>query len=232
MIVENFLNNEKNWNLIAKSFDKTRNNPWKLCIDFIEKLSNKDYFLDIGCGNGRHLIPSSEKVQYAIGLDISKNFLNIIRNKKIENNINNIILFHSNFKFLPFKNNSINAALFIASLHNIYGKNERIKSLIELNRILKKNGIALISVWSRWQDKYRNFFIKKLFSLKNKKEFGDIILYWKKDDLNIPRFYHLYSKREFIKDIKKSGLKILKIYNIKLSSDKYIDNYFALVQKK
>ena len=160
MNVDEFLNNEKNWNSIAKSFDKTRKKPWKICIDFIESLSDIEYLIDIGCGNGRHLFPSSKKVENVIGLDLSKNFLKIIKNKKIKNNIKNINLIHSNFSYLPFKNNSINAALFIASLHNIYGKNERIKSLTELNRILKKNGIALISVWSRWQDKYRKHFIK------------------------------------------------------------------------
>ena len=91
----------------------------------------------------------------------------------------------------------------------------------------------MISVWSRWQDKYRIYFIKNLFfNIKKKNEFGDIHIYWKKDNLNIPRFYHLYSKKEFIKDIKKSGLKILKIYKIKLATNKYFDNYFALVEKE
>ena len=104
-------------------------------------------------------------------------------------------------------------------------------SLIELNRILKNNGKALISVWSRWQDKYRKYFIKKYFFNKNKNEFGDIIIFWKKDKLDIPRYYHLYSKKEFLKDIKTSGLKLFKIYDIKLRSTKHIDNYFALVEK-
>lgn len=229
MLNYNSINNEFNWDKIAKSFDKTRNKPWKICIEFIESLSKTDLVLDVGCGNGRHLIPCTYKVKNVLGLDISKEFLIIITNKQIKNNINNMSLLHSNFQYLPIKNNSINAALFIASLHNIYSRNNRILSLIELNRILKKNGRALISVWSRWQDRYRNYFIKKLFF--NENEFGDIIIYWKKDELNIPRFYHLYSKRELLKDIKKSGLKLLKIYDIKLRSTKYVDNYFAIVKK-
>ena len=70
----------------------------------------------------------------------------------------------------------------------------------------------------------------RLFN-KRKNEFGDINIYWKKDDLNIPRYYHLYSKKELLKDIKKSGLKLLKIYNVKIKSIKHTDNYFALVTK-
>jgi len=227
----NLINNELNWNAIAKSFDKTRNKPWEICIEFIESLSKNDLVLDFGCGNGRHLIPCANNVKNAIGLDISREFLKIITDKQIKNNINNIYLIHSNFQYLPIKNNSINAVLFIASLHNIYSKKKRINSLKELNRILKKNGKALISVWSRWQDKYRKYFIKQFFINKNKNEFGDIIIFWKKDKLDIPRFYHLYSKKEFLKDIKTSGLKLLKIYDIKLRSNKHIDNYFAVVEK-
>jgi ubiquinone/menaquinone biosynthesis C-methylase UbiE len=221
------INNELNWNAIAKSFDKTRQKPWSLCIDFIENLSKNDIVLDLGCGNGRHSLPCTKIVKHVISLDISIEFLNIVLKKKLDNN--SLIL--SNFQFLPLKNNSIDAALFIASLHNIKKRKNRIDSLIELNRILKKNGKALISVWSKWQDKYRKFFIKKFFHLKNFEEHGDIIIYWKRDNLKIPRFYHLYSRNEFISDIKSSGLNIIKIYDIKLSSKKYVDNYFALVRK-
>jgi ubiquinone/menaquinone biosynthesis C-methylase UbiE len=139
---------------------------------------------------------------------------------------------HSNFLYLPIKNNSIDAVLFIASLHNVFCRKNRIKSLLELHRVLKKNGKGLISVWSRWQDKYRKYFIKKLLLNNKKSELGDIIIYWNKDKLNIPRFYHLYSKMEFLKDLKKSGLSLIKIYEYKLNSKKYTDNYFALVEKK
>lgn len=223
----NLLNNEFNWDSIAKSFDETRKKPWDICIDFIEKLSKNDVVLDIGSGNGRHSIPCSKNVKDVISLDISMKFLKIISNNKI----NNISLIHSNFIFLPFKNNSIDAALFIASLHNINKRENRIASLTELNRILKHEGRALISVWSKWQDNYRKLFIKKFFIRNNFDEFGDIIIYWKKDNLKIPRFYHLYSKKEFVKDIKSSGLDLIRIYDTKISSKKFVDNYFALVEK-
>lgn len=224
---KNRINNELTWNTIAKSFDKTRNKPWDICIKFIESLSTNDIVIDIGCGNGRHSFPCSEYVKNVISVDISNEFLKIIA---VKNN-NKINLIHSNFRFLPFKNKSFNAALFIASLHNMNHRRNRIDSLIELKRILKKNGKALISVWSRSQDKYKKYFENKLNNNKNNEELGDIIIYWKKDDLNFPRFYHLYSKNEFLKDINSSGLKLVKNYDVKLSSKKFIDNYFALVEK-
>ena len=230
MAYKELIDNEICWDAIAKSFDNTRKKPWKLCIDFINSLSKSDIVLDIGCGNGRHSIPCSYKVKNVIGLDISKNLLKITKKKQINNNIMNLSLIHSNFKFIPIKNNTIDSIFFIASLHNLYNRKNRIESLKELNRILKINGKALISVWSKWQDKYRNYFLKRYFFNKNN-EFGDITIYWRKDNLNIPRFYHLYSKKEFISYIKKSVLKIIKIFSVKLNSIKYNDNYFAIVKK-
>jgi alkylated DNA repair protein alkB family protein 8 len=232
MINKKIIDNEKNWNLISKSFDKSRSNPWEICLDFIDSLSDLDILIDIGCGNGRHLIPCTERGKYVIGLDLSRELLNITNNKIIKNDIKNVLLTHSNFQFLPIKDNSLNAVLFIAALHNLHGRNNRLKSLKEINRILKNDGKALISVWSKWQDKYRNYFIKKYLLNKSIREFGDIFIFWRKDGLNIPRFYHLYSKIEFLNDINISGLKLLSIKGVKLRSNKYIDNYFAIVGKK
>ena len=221
---------EETWNLIAQSFDKTRGKPWEQCIDFINTLQKTNIIADIGCGNGRHLIPVANHCKKAIGIDISKELLKITQTKIINNKLKNISLIHSNAINLPVKNNTIDSILFIASLHNIKGKQNRIQSLKEIKRILKKDGKALISVWSRWQDKYRVQFFKKWFKQKDDYEFGDIDIYWRQHGLNIPRFYHLYSKREFISDLEKAGLDVVEIQSVKLHSNKYADNFFAVVK--
>ena len=225
------IESEKVWDSIAKSFDKTRNKPWKQCINFIKSLKHTDSVADLGCGNGRHLIICAEHYKQVIGLDISKELLGIVKNKLLKKNLKNAVLLHSDVRYIPIKEESVDAILYIASLHNIKGREKRLQSLKELKRILKKEGTALISVWSRWQDKYRKLFFKKWFIQTDKSEFGDIDIYWKQDGFNIPRFYHLYSKKEFIEDLTKAGLKIEKIESIKLCSKKYADNYFAFVTK-
>ena len=88
----------------------------------------------------------------------------------------------------------------------------------------------MISVWSRWQDKYYRLFLKKLLFNFNKEEFGDIEIYWKKDNINIPRFYHLYSKRELVQDIKAANLRVIDFYDEKITSKKFFDNYFVVVK--
>lgn len=219
------------WDTIAQSFDATRRKPWDQCIDFIKELPNTSIVADIGCGNGRHLIPCTKKCKKTIGIDISKELLTIAHKKTNEMKLQNVVLVQADSVNLPMKNNTVDAVLFIATLHNIKGKENRIKSLSEIKRVLKKDGKALVSVWSRWQDKYRKQFLKKWFKHIKKEEFGDIDIYWKKHSLNIPRFYHLYSKKEFINDIRKSGLEITDIHDVKIHSKKHPDNYFVTVKK-
>lgn len=217
---------EEIWNAIAKSFDSTRKEPWEECLNFIEKIEGKA--IDIGCGNGRHLTPLAKKTDFAVGLDFSIEMLKICSEKIRNEKMNNVLLVCGNACRLPFKDNSFDYALFIATLHNIKGKDNRIKALVELKRILKPNGKALISVWAKWQDKWRWYFIKKLLSFKE--EHGDIYIPWKKNGINVERFYHLYSKREFKKDLLKAGLKIEKLWSVKKVSKRHPDNHFAIVK--
>ena len=218
---------EKTWDVIAQSFDAIRRRPWKQCIDFIDTFTKEDLVVDLCCGNGRHLIPCVKRCRKAIGIDISKELLFIVQKK-----LDNVTLLHSNVVHIPLKSNTVDAVLYIASLHNIKGRDRRIQSLREVGRILKNDGKALISVWSRWQDRYRKQFFKKWFTQTGQAEFGDINIYWRQHGLNIPRFYHLYGKRELLSDLHKADLKIIDIQGIKIHSERYPDNYFAVVKKK
>ena len=227
---DHFKNSEKTWNLIAKSFDNTRKKPWNICLEYINNLKKESVVADFGCGNGRHLIPCAKHCKKVYGIDISKKLLDIVKRKIEKQKITNVELIHSNLVKIPLKDRSVDSIIFIAALHNIKKRKNRIKALSELKRVLKKDKIAMISVWSRWQEKFRIEFLKKFFLIDNKNEFGDIDIYWTQNNLNIPRFYHLYSKKEFEKDIKKAGLEIIEIKSVKLSSKKYADNYFAIVK--
>lgn len=222
--------NKKTWDTIAESFDKTRKKTWKPCIDFIEQIKEKKITADISCGNGRHLFPLAKKSKKTIGLDISKNMLRIVKKKIQEQKIENIELIEANAVNIPLKNNTIDHLIYIAALHNIKGRQNRIKSLKEIKRILKKQGNALISVWSREQDRFRDYSFEENISKEHKLEYGDILLYWRQDEHNIPRFYHLYSGKEFKEDLEKSGLEIIDFKAVKIVSKNYPDNFFAVVK--
>ena len=222
---------EETWDAIAESFDVTRRKPWKKCIDFIDEIKKPGMAADIACGNGRHLLPLARRCKHVIGLDVSRELLKIVKKKIKEEKIKNITLLHSDAVNLPLKNNSLDAVMFIAALHNIPGRTNRVQALKEVKRVLKNNGEAIISVWCLWQDRFKEVFLKKLQQQPLNDNFGNIELHWKQHKLNIPRFYHLYTKKEFMKDLEKSGLDIKKLDEVKIASDKNPDNYFAVVKK-
>ena len=221
---------EKTWDAIADSFDRTRRKPWKFCLDFIHSLNNSDIVADIGCGNGRHLLPCADTCSYVIGVDISQKLLRIVQNKLFNKHILNVSLIHADVVQLPLVDNSLNAVLFIASLHNIKGKEHRNQALQEVARVLKPNGVALISVWSRWQDKYLRYFMKQF--IVRSREFGDIDVFWKQHNLDVPRFYHLYSKGEFLRELRDAHFYIQNIQSVKIHSKYNPDNIFAVVEKR
>jgi tRNA (uracil-5-)-methyltransferase TRM9 len=159
-------NAEETWDAIAESFDVTRRLPWKQCLEYINTLKNTDIVADIGCGNGRHLVLCAEHCRYVVGMDISKKLLCITQNAVKKKNIRNASLIHADAVKLPVIDASCDAIIFIASLHNIRGKEHRRSAIHEVFRALKPGGTALVSVWSRWQERYWRFFAKQYFLLK------------------------------------------------------------------
>jgi len=221
---------EETWDTIAASFDTTRRTPWPPCLEFIDSLPKQTKVVDIGCGNGRHLLPAIHHCQKAIGVDLSFQLLSIVQQKLKQERITTVDLVHASATHLPLKDTTVDTVLYIAALHNIEGRDNRIQSLKEVKRVLKSGGTALISVWSRWQDNYRTQFFKRWFTKQGTHEFGDIDIYWRQHGLNIPRFYHLYSKREFERDLCQARLTIIDMQELKLRSKKHPDNYFATVK--
>jgi alkylated DNA repair protein alkB family protein 8 len=221
---------EQTWDAIAESFNVTRQHPWKHCLEYISTLQHTATVADIGCGNGRHTLPLAQQCHQVIGIDVSKKLLRIIQGKLSEHHISNVSLLHSDSVELPIQKNSIDAILCIASLHNIKGKQNRLMALQEINRILKPQATALISVWSRWQDRYQRYFMKQF--LLHHRQFGDIDIYWRQQNLNIPRYYHLYSRREFSDELQATGFHIEKIQSVKYHSRRFPDNFFAVVRKR
>jgi tRNA (uracil-5-)-methyltransferase TRM9 len=220
---------ETTWDAISESFDRTRRTPWRQCVDFLQNLKPTDVLVDCGCGNGRHLLPGASCCTWAIGIDISRKLLCLVQRKAQEKGIENISLLHSDLIHIPLQDHSADAALCIASLHSIQGRDRRGEALCEIYRILKPNGTMLVSVWSRWQDRYRKYFLKQFFL--RTREFGDIDILWRQHNLNIPRFYHLYSKNEFVRELRQAGFIVDSTEDARIHSKKFPDNFFAVVRK-
>lgn len=96
-------------------------------IKFIDKYSNKcrGKLVDIGCGNKPYLRYFSLIDEY-IGVDIDNNEADIV----------------ANAEFLPIKSNSIDIVLCNQLIEHV---SEPIKIIVEINRILKEEGILILT---------------------------------------------------------------------------------------
>jgi len=229
------------FNEIAESYDRLRAKPWKVLTDFIkrEKFFNgllKDaLILDAGCGNGRHTVFCANLGFRVIGIDISPKLLKIAKKRVIKSNLSgNIALILGDVVLLPFRTNIFKKSIFIASLHHIPSSNQRLQCLLELKRVLTKDCEALITVWRRWQPSFTGYFLKDFFKRlfrRSNGEFGDIYVSWKIGSKKVQRFYHLFSKRELLKLLKKSNFSIRKISSEDIEKIRIKRNFFTIVRK-
>jgi SAM-dependent methyltransferase len=241
------------FNQIAHDYHSKRKNPWKPLELFLEYLKKKSYnfngiCLDLGCANGRNFKILGTSPKRLIGIDISCEFLKIARKdlkdsyqySKYESCIIHLIL--SDINHLPIRNDSIDNIFSIATIHHIRTKTNRKRLISQFNKMLKNNGKIVITVWRKWQKKYRSYFIvdgiKRKFNLEHRQqqktagleEFGDKYVPWElsKEKSVYNRFYHFFSKSEI-----RRLLKIFEIIDFKImGGPSNSDNFFIMAQKK
>ncbi|MBD3215287.1 MAG: methyltransferase domain-containing protein [Candidatus Lokiarchaeota archaeon] len=240
------------WNKFAEDYDRKRRKPWNEFISFFHSIKREDckfkgLNLDLGCANGRHFEVLSNENSRIIGIDNSIEFLKIAKkrlsyNQKDISNLHHVDLILADISNLPIRRNSIDNIFSIAALHHIKSSKERETTFDSLYTILKPDGYLLITVWRRWQKRFRKYFIKDWFKRiflnshkKNEKEkglqeFGDIFVPWtiSSQDTTINRFYHLYSSREFQKLLEDFKIKKFE----KRGGPGGKDNFFVLAKKE
>ncbi|MFX1529757.1 MAG: class I SAM-dependent methyltransferase [Promethearchaeota archaeon] len=242
-----------NYNHIAKDYHSKRRKPWRPLEFFLDFLNKKKYefngiCLDLGCANGRNFKILGTYPKKVIGIDLSLEFLKIARGdlrnsdrySKLEANL--IQVLHADIKYLPIRPNSVQNIYSIATIHHIKNKSDRKDLITQINDIIKKDGNLVITVWRKWQKKYRSYFlldgIKRKLSYNHDEkqkmvgleEPGDKFIPWRLtgEDKAYYRFYHFFSKREI--------KKLLKIFEIKefkiMGGPNNNDNFFILAQKR
>ena len=217
MNITNNLEQEKVHNIydiISKHFSTTRKIIWPKVEDFINTFKSNSLILDIGCGNGKNM-GSREDCIY-IGLDACEN---LMKQAKLKSNCSYIV---GNCINLPFESNSFHYAMSIAIIHHLSTESRRLQAIQEINRILKKDGEALIYVWAYEQPRFENeksqdvnvkWMLQKKYS--EKKE-NDEIFY---------RYYHLFKKNELENLIYQ--VKELKI----IENGNQCNNWYCIVKK-
>lgn len=105
-----------------------------------EENSTKGDILEIGCGNGRDSIYFGKQGHNIIGIDISPD---AVRIAKKNNKLNNVKFETGNAENLQFEENQFDAVYSLSVLHSTNLN----KSVKELSRILKEEGLALLYLY-------------------------------------------------------------------------------------
>lgn len=225
---------KRDYNLTASDFSRTRMFLWQELDYFKKFILAGDKAIDIGCGNGRLAsFLSKLNVEY-LGIDNSEE---LIKEAK-RNNPNNKFL-EADALGLPFKDNSFDKAFMIAVLHNIPSRDFKLKALKEAKRVLKNNGLLILTVWRLARKELISLSLKHFFLKiigRSKLDFKDVFKPWgPSTSLRVDRYIHFFTKRELKNLAKEAGFEILESGFLKSESAswrKKRNNIYLVAKKK
>jgi len=171
---------------------------WSIFRQELETLAQRwrqGRLLNIGCAHGPDFLPFRQGFEL-YGVDFSTEMLKFARRYSTKFNFS-VSLSAADVRHLPYPDETFDRAISIATYHHIKGKEERLRSLQELRRVLKSGGEAFITVWNRWQPRF--WFRRK-----------GITVPWRMKDKTLYRYYYLFSCHELENLAKKSGFEVLK----------------------
>jgi len=194
------------YNNIAEEFDKTRTALWKCVITFLDTFPPNSKILDVGCGNGKYMNYRDDIDMK--GIDISIKLVDICKKKGYD-------VKNASMTSIPYPNDIFDGVIVIASYHHLDNNEDRKKTLDEIYRILKKDGIAFIEVWSNENEneiENENYNYKKWNSIKT-----GVIYY---------RYYNFYKEGKLEEEIRllKPEFKII-------GGGKEKGNYYIKIKK-
>ena len=208
------------YNNIATSFSDSRSGNWPEVESLVKKyVQDKNSILDLGCGNGRlvQLLKNYKNINYT-GLDNSEKLIlkakkNLKDNKLI--NLKNKIQFIYNdiLNLNQFESNSFDKIFLIASFNHIPSRELQQKVMVNLYRILKKDGILLMTNWNLWQiNNKKNIWQNKFnhnYQIPNSKyklKFKEVLTLWQN---KYPLYYYAFTLKELKKLFTDNNFEIL-----------------------
>lgn len=198
---------KEDYNLIADDYARTREFIWDI-EGLSQFIKEGDKILDLGCGNGRFLkILAGKKVDY-VGVDQSEKLIEIAKMVYPKSNFQATDVFN-----LPSPDNFFDKIFCVRAFHHIPSKELRSRFLDEARRVLKPDGLLVLTVWNAWQKDTRNFWriiqngIFKIIG-KSKLDFGDAFVPWGRETA---RYYHFFTKNELKRLLQKSNFDVKEI---------------------
>jgi len=186
---------QSTYDRIASHFSKTREYAWPEVESFLEGRS-ATRALDVGCGNGRHTEALVAHAETAVGVDISRGLLDEAVSRARGRGFSDAAAFvHGDAASLPVRDDAVDLAVYVATVHHLSPRAARVESLNELARVLAPGEVALVSAWSTAHDRF------------DRDEGFDTTVDWTlPGGETVPRYYHVYSPAEFESDLAASDL--------------------------
>lgn len=106
-------------------------------------------------------------------------------------------------------------AFCLAVLNHIPSKPYRTLAFLNLNHLLKDDGLLIISTWNLFQKKYLFFIINYLLARgggESQFDPKDTFIPWEKSGRKILRYYHSFTRRELKKYLAATGFKVEELY--------------------
>ena len=199
------------YDAIAEDFSETRQKNWKELEMLFESTPEGANILDVGCGNGRLNILFEKKNCVVTGVDISSKLLDVAKKSFPETKF-----LQGSFTNLPCADESFDEVWTIASFHHLGSEEDRMKSLQEMQRVLKPGGQIVMTVWNLWdQEKYlphkQRAFWRSLVFPKWKKR--DFLIPWAAH--KTPRYYHSFPYPELEKLARLNGFSVVECWGLK-----------------
>jgi len=177
------------WDEIAEQWSKFRRKPIPELEEFHRKyVSKPGKILDIGCGNCRNLLPFGFKGYELYGIDKSAKMIEQAQLFTSEYNLK-VSLEVGDMVSLPYPDNFFDYVLSLAALHHLRTPARRKRAVQEMYRVLKRGGIARVSVW---QELHKEESFVKWGELK--------------------RYYYKFPPKELRRLLEATGFNVLESY--------------------
>ncbi|MFH1890640.1 MAG: class I SAM-dependent methyltransferase [Candidatus Kuenenbacteria bacterium] len=214
-LAEKIMNiNKKTYDLIAEDFSDTRNRVWPEMERLIRQyVKEGDKVLDVGCGNGR-LLDILPKVDY-LGIDNSKGLIDEAKSKlgnseigkfgKVDFKVMDILKLHQ------IEERNFDVIFMFAVFNHMPSEELRLKVLNNIKKILKLNGLLIMTNWNLWQLGQK----KSVWSRKIKKfGFRDLMTVWQSGDKQRKGelYYRAFTKWELNKLFKQARFELVENY--------------------
>ncbi len=95
--------------------------------------------LDAGCGEGLGSLIVAQSASYVVGIDLDKDIIKLAKEKYKRENLSFLV---SDIKDIPFKSKSFDMVICLEVIEHI---EEQERALFEMKRVLKEDGILIIS---------------------------------------------------------------------------------------